>query len=43
MFLEIFEGGAKLKWWGNYRHFGSTIKQQRTIEKNVNILGPNQA
>ena len=22
---------------------GSTLKQQRTIEKNVNILGPNQA
>ena len=48
--LKILSFKKKIQRWskikhggGNYRHFGSTIKQQRTIEKNVNILGPNQA
>ena len=35
--------GAKLNMMGQYRTLVSTLKQQCTIEKNVNILGPNQA
>ena len=40
----------KFSRWGKIKHggaiwdtLGSTLKLQRTIEKNVNILGPNQA